>query len=135
MLFENNDDNAPGRKPGVATRSERQPVRTPVNAVRRHPGTNRSRAHLHLVVSGPARPFKSTGARDVAAATTPVSHEQEVTVWVLLLVQGLATLIAGYILWAKISGSLLVSPTPAAGDNRGQEPAPSPARILRKRAS
>ena len=90
----------------MATRSESQPVRTPVTAVRRHPGTNSSRAHLYLVVPGPARPFKDTGARDVAGATTPVSHKQEATVWPLLLVQGLATLIAGCILWAKISGSL-----------------------------
>jgi hypothetical protein len=90
----------------MATRSESRPVRTPVKAVRRHPGTNRARAHLYLVAAGPARAFKDTDDREIPPATTPLCHKQEVTLWILSLVQGLATLMAGYILWAKISGSL-----------------------------
>jgi len=31
-------------------------------------------------------------------------HKQEVRVWALILLLGVATLMAGYILWAKISG-------------------------------
>jgi hypothetical protein len=89
-----------------ADRNEIQPARTPVKVVRRHPGTNRAHAHLYLVVAGRARLSKDSEARDIRPATTSVCHKQEVTVWILLLVLGLATLIAGYILWAKISGSL-----------------------------
>jgi hypothetical protein len=87
-------------------KSETRPARTPVKAVRRHLGTNRSRAHLYLVVAGPARPFKEIEVRDVPTATTRVCHKQEVSVWALVLALGLASLVAGYILWAKISGSL-----------------------------
>ena len=87
-------------------RSESRPARTPVKAVRRHPGTNRADAHLYLVVAGPARPSKDTETRDLPQAPTPVCHMQEVAVWAFVLVLGLATLMAGCILWAKISGSL-----------------------------
>jgi hypothetical protein len=90
----------------MADRSESRPARTPIKAVRRHPRTNRACAHLYLVLAGPARPFNDTETRDVPPARTPVSHEEEVTVWALLLILGLATLMAGYILWARISGSL-----------------------------
>ena len=31
-------------------------------------------------------------------------HKQEVRVWSLILLLGVATVVAGYILWAKISG-------------------------------
>jgi hypothetical protein len=89
-----------------AARSEGRRASTPVKAVRRHPRTNRAHPHLYLVAAGPARPFKDTEARGVPPATTLVCPQQEVTVWALLLVLGLATLMAGYILWAKISGSL-----------------------------
>ena len=87
-------------------KSESRPARTPVKAVRRHLGTNRSRAHLYLVVANPARSLKDIEVRDVPTATTRVCHKQEVRVWAFVLVLGLATLMAGYILWAKISGSL-----------------------------
>lgn len=36
--------------------------------------------------------------------TAPSSHGHEVRLWALVLTLGLTTLIAGYILWAKISG-------------------------------
>jgi hypothetical protein len=36
--------------------------------------------------------------------STRVSHTQDVRVWAVTLALGLATLIAGYILWAKVSG-------------------------------
>jgi len=86
--------------------SESPPARTPVKVVKRHLGTNRARAHLRLVVAGPARPLNDTEAQRVPPATTSVCQKQEVTVWALVMVLGLATLMAGYILWAKISGSL-----------------------------
>ena len=87
-------------------RSESRPARNLVKTVRRHPGTNRADAHLYLVVAGPARPSKDTETRDLPPAPTPVCHMQEVAVWAFVLVLGLATLMAGCILWAKISGSL-----------------------------
>ena len=40
----------------------------------------------------------------ISNTTTPASHRHEVRVWALVLALGLATLIAGYILWAKITG-------------------------------
>jgi hypothetical protein len=87
----------------MAARRESRPIRT----VRSHPGTNRAGAHLHLVVAGSARALKDTEARgDVSRAKAPIRRNQEVTIWALLLVLGLATLMAGYILLAKISGSL-----------------------------
>ena len=89
-----------------AARSESRPASTPVTVVRRHPGMNRAHAHLYLVVAGPARASKDSEAPDIRQATTSVCHKQEVTVWALVMVLGLATLMGGYILWAKISGSL-----------------------------
>ena len=82
-----------------------RPARTPVKVLRLRSGRNRARAHLYLVAAGPARPFKDTRARDIRPVTTRIGDQQEVTVWVLLLVLGLATLMAGYILLAKVSGS------------------------------
>ena len=81
------------------------PARTPFKVLRLHSGISRSRAHLHLVASGPARPLKDPDNRDNPSAPTRVCHEQEVMVWVFVLVLGLATLMAGYILLAKASGS------------------------------
>src|SRR6266481_4201825 len=89
-----------------AARSESRHARTPVKIKRRHPGTNRARAHLYLVVADPARPSKHTETRDLTTATTRVFHKQEVSVWAFVLVLGLAILMAGYILWAKASGLL-----------------------------
>jgi hypothetical protein len=70
------------------------------------PPRNRSRAHLYLVVANPASSLKDIEVRDVPTATTRVCHKQEVRVWAFVLVLGLATLMAGYILWAKASGLL-----------------------------
>lgn len=81
------------------------PARTPVKVHRLHSGIRASRAHLYLVASGPARPLKDPDTRDNPSAPTRVCHEQEVMVWVFVLVLGLATLMAGYILLAKVSGS------------------------------
>ena len=81
------------------------PARTPVKFLRLHSGISRSRAHLYLVASGPARPLKDPNTRDNSSAPTRVCHEQEVIVWAFVLVLGLATLMAAYILLAKVSGS------------------------------
>jgi len=87
----------------MAARGESPPIRT----VRSHPGTSRACSHLHLVVAGSARALKDTEARqDVPRAKAPIRRDQEVTVWALVLVLGLASLMAGYILLAKSSGSL-----------------------------
>lgn len=87
-----------------AARSESGPAAAPIKVLRRNPGKNHGRAHLYLVVGGPARPFKDTRARDIRPVTTQIGDEQEVTVWALLLVLGLSILMAGYILWTKTSG-------------------------------
>ena len=81
------------------------PARTSVKVLTPRSGRNPARAHLYLVAAGPARPFKDTRARDIRPVTTGIGDEQEVTVWALLMVLGLATLMAGYILLAKVSGS------------------------------
>jgi hypothetical protein len=87
-----------------AARRETNPAGAPVKVLRRNPGKNHGRAHQYLVVGGPARPFKDTRARDIRPVTTQIGDEQEVTVWVLLLVLGLSILMAGYILCAKTAG-------------------------------
>src|SRR5260370_41315307 len=79
-------------------------ARTPVKFPRLHSGISRSRARLCLVASGPARPLKDPNTRDNSSAPTGVCHEQ-VTVLVFVLVLGLSTLMAGYILLAKVYGS------------------------------
>jgi hypothetical protein len=95
-----------------AARRETNPAAAPVKVLRRNPGKNHGRAHLYLVVGGPARPFKDTRARDIHPVTTQIGDEQEVTVWVLLLVLGLSILMAAYILSAKTSGfACRTSPT------------------------
>jgi hypothetical protein len=95
-----------------AARRETDPAGAPVKVLRRNPGKNHGRAHLYLVVGGPARPFKDTRARDIRPVTTQIGDEQEVTVWALMLVLGLSILMAGYILCAKTSGfACRTSPT------------------------
>jgi hypothetical protein len=83
-----------------AGRSESRSARTSVGAVRRHPRTNRARAHLYLVAGGSARPFRLRNAQHVCPPTTQVCDRQEVTGWTLLLVLSLATL--DYMMWAKV---------------------------------
>ena len=89
----------------MAARGESRPVRTPVKAVRSHPGTNRACAHLYLAAASSARALKDPEVRDVPSARSPNWQKQEVTVWALVLVLGLAILTAGYILLEKTCGS------------------------------
>jgi hypothetical protein len=95
-------------------RRETNPGGAPVKVLRRNPGKNHGRAHLYLVVGGPARPFKDTRARDIRPVTTQIGDEQEATVWALMLVLALSIFLAGYILRAKSSGfACRTSPTNA----------------------
>ena len=62
--------------------------------------------------------------RDVPPATTPVCHKQEVTVWALVLVLGLAILMAGYILLAKIFGSFVLEACRPQSDGISEKASP-----------
>lgn len=94
-----------------------RPARTPVKVLRPQSGRNRARAQLYLVAAGPARPFKDTRARDIRPVTTRIGDEQEVTAWALLLLLGLAIVMAGYIFLAKVSGSFYLPPGWAQSQN------------------
>jgi len=49
-------------------------------------------------------PLLEARAGRVPPVAAPGSQKPEIRAWAVMLTLGLATLIAGYILWAKVSG-------------------------------
>jgi hypothetical protein len=49
-------------------------------------------------------PLVEAKAGRVPSVTAPCSQKREIRAWAVMVTLGLATLIAGYILWAKVSG-------------------------------
>jgi hypothetical protein len=49
-------------------------------------------------------PLLEMKAGRVPPASAPICQKREIRAWAAMLALGLATLIAGYILWAKVAG-------------------------------
>jgi len=49
-------------------------------------------------------PLLEAKAGHVPPASAPIGQKREIRTWAVVLALGLATLIAGYILWTKVAG-------------------------------